>query len=216
MTAPDHRPQTQRGYDAIADDFARFLPGLTAETTLDVAMIDDLADRCAAARLGPVLDAGCGTGRVSAHLAARGLDVSGIDLSPRMVEVARRTHPHLRFDVGALEDLPVPDASLGGLLAWYSLIHTAPDGLAAVARGFARALGPGAWSLTAFQAGDGRRVEHTGVYGHPVALTAYRHDPQHVAAVLEEAGLVVHARLHRSAEGIEKSPQAVLLARRRG
>ncbi len=74
-----------------------------------------------------------------------------------MVEVARRTHPHPRFDVGALEDLPVSDASLGGLLAWYSLIHTAPGRLSAIVGEFARVLRPGVWLLTAFQAGAGQR-----------------------------------------------------------
>jgi hypothetical protein len=69
LVTDDHRPRTQQGYDTIAADYARLLPRLNAETRLDVAMIDDFADRCAAAQLGPVLDAGCGTGRVSAHLA---------------------------------------------------------------------------------------------------------------------------------------------------
>ncbi|PPK98323.1 methyltransferase family protein [Kineococcus xinjiangensis] len=215
MTPPDHRPQTRQGYDTIAEDFARLLPGLDAETALDIAMIDDFAARCAAAQLGPVLDAGCGTGRVSAHLAARGLDVSGVDLSPGMVDLARRTRPHLRFDVGALEDLPATDATLGGLLAWYSLIHTTPDRLPAIVGEFARVLRPGAWLLTAFQAGDGRRVEITSAYGHPVELTNYRHDPQHLIVVLAEAGFDVHAHLHRGAEGVERTPQSVLLARRR-
>lgn len=216
VTADDHRPQTRQGYDTVAADFARLLPRLNAETALDVAMIDDFADRCLAAQLGPILDAGCGTGRVSAHLAARGLEVFGVDLSPGMVEVARRTHPQLRFDVGALEDLPVPDASLGGLLAWYSLIHTAPGRLSAIVGEFARVLRPGVWLLTAFQAGDGQRVEHASVYGHPVALTNYRHNPQHVITALNEAGVVVRSQLHRDPEGVEKTPQAVLLAQRQG
>ncbi|GGK11195.1 methyltransferase [Pilimelia anulata] len=215
VTATDHRPQTKQGYDTVAEDYARLLPGLNAETTLDIAMIDDFTDRCAAVSLGPVLDAGCGTGRVSAHLATRGLDVFGTDLSLGMIEVARRTYPHLRFDVGALEDLPVPDATLGGVLAWYSLIHTAPDGLSTCVKDFARVLRPGAWLLTAFQAGDGQRVERTSAYGHPVTLTSYRHDPQYLIAVLAETGFDLHAQLHRCAEGAEPTSQAVLLARRR-
>lgn len=214
MPATDHRAQTQQGYDAVAEDYAKLLPGLNAETTLDIAMIDDFTDRCAAVSLGPVLDAGCGAGRVSAHLSARGLDVFGVDLSPVMVELARRTYPHLRFDVGALEDLPVPDTTLGGLLAWYSLIHTAPERLLTCVGEFARVLRPGAWMLAAFQAGDGRRVERTSAYGHPVALTNYRHDPRHLSAVLAETGFDVHVQLHRSAEGAEPTPQVVLLARR--
>ncbi len=87
-------------------------------------MIDDFAKRCLDAPLDPVADVGCGTGRLSDHLSARGLDVFGVDLSPGMIEVARRTNPHLRFEVGGMEDLRIQDGVLGGLLAWYSLIHT--------------------------------------------------------------------------------------------
>lgn len=77
VTAAYHRTQTQQGYDTIAKDYAKLLPGLNAETTLDIAMIDDFTDRCTADSHGPVLDAGCGAGRVSAHLSARGLNVFG-------------------------------------------------------------------------------------------------------------------------------------------
>lgn len=216
MTVEDHRWQTRQGYDAIAAEYARLLPRLNAETSLDIAMIDDFADRCAAAQLGPVLDAGCGTGRVSAHLAARGLEVFGVDLSPGMIEVAQRMHPRLRFGVGALEDLPVPDAGLGGLLAWYSLIHSAPGRLSSIVGELGRVLRPAAWLLTAFQAGNGECVEHASVYGHTVALTSYRHAPHRVVTALNKAGFVVRAQLHRDPEGIEMTPQAVLLAQRRG
>lgn len=177
-------------------------------------MIDDFADRCARAALGPVADAGCGTGRVTAHLASRGLEVVGIDLSPGMVDIARRTHPHLRFEVGTLEELPLPDAALGGLLAWYSLIHTAPDRLATIGAQFARVLRPGAWLLVAFHSGDGQRVDRTRAYGRPVTMTNYRHEPEHVTEVLRGHGFGFHAGFRRVAEGVETTPQSMLLVRR--
>jgi SAM-dependent methyltransferase len=68
--------------------------------------------------LGPVLDVGCGPGHVTAHLAARGLDVRGVDVSPRMVEHARRRYPSLRFDVASVTDLELVPGSLGGVLGW--------------------------------------------------------------------------------------------------
>lgn len=215
VTAPDHRTQTRHAYDVVADDYATLIRGLSAETALDIAMIDDFAERCLEAHLGPVADVGCGPGRVSAYLAGQGVEVFGLDLSPGMVDAARRTHPHLRFDVAAMEELNVPDAALGGLLAWYSLIHTAPGRLPTVVEEFARALKPGAWLLTAFQAGEGQRVERAHAYGHTVAMTNYRHAPQHLIAVLDAGGFDVHTHLQRSAEGAETTPQAVLLARRR-
>jgi SAM-dependent methyltransferase len=58
-----------------------------------------------------VLEVGCSTGRLLAELRpARGV---GVDLSSRMVEIARADHPQLRFAVGDIED-PAVVASLGG------------------------------------------------------------------------------------------------------
>jgi hypothetical protein len=59
-----------------------------------------------------------------------------------MVDVARRAYPELHFEVGALEELPLPDASLGGLVAWYSIIHSAPERLPLIVAQAARALRP--------------------------------------------------------------------------
>ena len=53
-----------------------------------------------AADVGPVADVGCGPGHVTAHLNKLGVDAFGIDLSPAMLDLARRDHPGLRFEVG--------------------------------------------------------------------------------------------------------------------
>ena len=208
------RRRTQLAYDAVAADYDRLLPGLDAEARLDVAMIDDFADRCGRARLGRVVDVGCGAGRMSAYLADRGLDVMGVDLSPGMISLARRSHPGLHFAVGTSHQLPVQSGTLGGLFAWYSLIHDAPDLLAPIIAEFARVLRPGGWLLTAFQAGDGQRIDRSSAYGRSVTMTNYRHDADRVSELLEDHGFRTHARLSRAAEGTEKSPQSILLAQR--
>lgn len=52
-----------------------------------------------------ILDAGCGTGRLSAGLHGRGHDVVGVDVDPVLVEAARSEHPGPRFEVGDLSEL---------------------------------------------------------------------------------------------------------------
>ncbi|MCP6769125.1 class I SAM-dependent methyltransferase, partial [Klebsiella pneumoniae] len=57
--------------------------------------------------------AGCGIGLLCGPLRDRGLDVLGVDLSPGMLTIARRRHPDVRFEVGSLTELDVPDGSVG-------------------------------------------------------------------------------------------------------
>jgi SAM-dependent methyltransferase len=132
-----------------------------------------------------------------------------------MVEVARRTHPGLRFDAGSLTGLDLADDCLAGAVAWYSIIHTPPAELAPVFAELHRVLRPGGHLLLAFQAGDDDRVPHEQAYGHAVSLVSYRLSVDRVVHLLGETGFVMHTRAIREPEGpFEKTPQAYLLARK--
>ena len=95
------------------------------------------------------------------------MEVSGVDLSPRMVEVARRDHPGMRFEVGSMAALPFGDAELAGALAWYSIIHTPLERQGELFAEFARVVRPGGSMLLAFQVGDDV-VHITHAYGHEI------------------------------------------------
>ncbi len=66
-----------------------------------------------------VLDLGCGAGQLSADLVDRGASVTGIDVSPAMIELARtRLGDRARFEVGDLDDpLPFEAASFDLVVA---------------------------------------------------------------------------------------------------
>jgi len=210
---PAHLSATRATYDTVAVDYARLLPDLRAETRLDQAMLATFAELTTAEGLGPVADLGCGTGRITAHLDSLGVDAFGVDLSPAMVDLARRAHPHLRFDVGSITALNLSDAAAGGVLAWYSTIHTPPQDLSGVFTELSRVLAPGGYLLVGFHVGDGHR-SRTVTYRDGVSVVAYDVAPERVADLARQAGLVVHTQLVRAARGREKRPQASLIASR--
>ncbi|MFH9424904.1 class I SAM-dependent DNA methyltransferase [Streptomyces sp. NPDC017529] len=214
MTEPNFLLDTRASYDAMADDYVAFARGELDAKPLERGMLAAFADLVRAGGGGPVADVGCGTGRVTAHLAGLGLSVFGVDLSPGMLAVARREHPDLRFEEGSMLALDIPDGSLAGVVAWYSTIHVPAERLPEAFAEFHRVLAPGGRLLAAFQVGDEPlRLEEA--WGRPVSLDFHRWQPDRFAALLEEAGLPVRARMLREPDTgtfAERTPQATLLA----
>lgn len=144
---------------------------------------------------GPVLDIGCGPGHWASFLHQTGVEITGIDPVPKFINDARARFPDVAFRVGRAEALDVDDASVGGILAWYSLIHTDPSQLAAVFSEFARVLRPGGSILVGFFAGmDLTRFDHA-------VTTAYFWPPDMLSAVIEDAGFSVVATHTRTDPG---------------
>ncbi|MFB7463432.1 class I SAM-dependent methyltransferase [Streptomyces sp. NPDC056224] len=213
MTETWDLSSVRASYDTVALDYARLLGTELFGKPLDRAMLAAFAEHVRGGQGRAVADLGCGPGRVTAHLDSLGVRAFGVDLSPAMVAVARRTYPGLRFEVGSMASLDVADGVLGGVLAWYSTVHTPPTELPSVFAEFARVLAPGGHLLIGFKAGDRKiRLEHA--YGHPVDLDVYWTPPDLVAGLLAGAGLAEVGRLVRAPEGQEKGPQGFLLARK--
>jgi len=213
MTEPDFLRSTRAFYDTVAADYAaRFHAELTVKP-LDRALLAAFAELVRGAGGGPVAELGCGPGWVTAHLDSLGLAAFGIDLSPEMVALARRTHPGLRFDEGTMTDLDLPDGGLGGIVAWYSIIHTPQERLPEVFAEFHRVLAPGGQLVLAFQNRD-ERLHRTEAFGRVVSIDYHFRPPERVAESLGRAGFVVHARATREPEADENIPRAYLLARK--
>jgi SAM-dependent methyltransferase len=174
-------------------------------------MLVAFAELVRAAGRGPVADLGCGPGLVTAHLTTLGLSAFGIDLSPKMIELARRIHPDLRFTEGSMTALDLGDDELGGILAWYSTHHTPPEQLPVVFAEFHRTLAPGGHLLLGGHVGD-EHLRPAQAYGHPVSYRSYLQPLPRIAELLGEAGLVVTARLEQEPSERVKRQHACLLA----
>lgn len=207
--------RTRAVYDHGAEQYLQGIgttisPAVEHSSDLDVlARFGDLV----ADDLGVVLDAGCGPGRAAAFLRARGLATVGIDLSERLLRAGRRTHPSIPSCMGSIRALPFPDRTFVGVVAWYSIIHTSAEALAAVYDELARVSRPGAPVLLAFHAGTGGRRERHDAQGSGLTLTTYLHDPDRVVEDLARAGFTAAVAIERPALHVhEHSPQGFVTA----
>ena len=187
---PEFLHVTRATYDTVAAAYAeRFGDELVAEP-LDRALLGAFAELVAATgTAGDVADLDCGPGHVGAYLHGLGLPVVGVDLSPAMIDIAAATYPELRFQVGSMLDLDIPDASLAGVVAFYSIIHIPTEQLPRVFAEIHRVLSPGGRVLVAFQTGDGTPTHRQDAewLGHRVSLTAWCLPLGDVVALLASA-----------------------------
>ncbi|MFE0458904.1 class I SAM-dependent DNA methyltransferase [Kitasatospora sp. NPDC058965] len=213
MTPDDWLTDTRTSYDTVAASYADQMREALGNAPALLTGLAGFADTVRAAGGGQVADVGCGPGHVTAYLRGLGVDAFGIDLSPGMVEVARREHPGVRFEVGSMTALDLADASLAGALSFWSLVHVPDDAVPGILAGLGRVLRPGAPLLVGFHAGDGSRLKEEGYGGHPMKVYVHRRRPARMSAWLREAGFAVETETLLDPEG--SSPGALLLARAR-
>ncbi|ROO88694.1 methyltransferase family protein [Actinocorallia herbida] len=209
----DETPQftaTAAAYDGIAETYATCYRDSLATRPLDRGFIAAFADLVRGR--GPVLDAGCGPGHGTEHLRRLGLDVAGVDLAPRMVELARRGYPEIAFERASLTRLPHADGAFAGVMAWYSLIHLPPASMPVALAELRRVLAPGGHLVLAFQAHDDPATAHV-PFDHKVT-PGFRWSLDGLGALVEETGLVEAARLITAAREGELYKRGHLLYRR--
>ncbi|MFI5286492.1 MAG: class I SAM-dependent methyltransferase [Candidatus Dormibacteria bacterium] len=210
-------------YDAVTDAYVERVHDELRHKPLDRALLTAFAEQVQD-EFGPgasVCDAGCGPGHVAGFLAALGLAVTGIDLSPAMVERARALHPGIAFDVGTMTSLDAADGWRRGLIAFYSIIHlTSELEIRAALSEFHRTIAERGLLLIAVHLGEhGEATVHADeMLGVGVDMDFQFFDLEPLIADVAAAGFKLEARLVRAPyPDVEvQTTRAYLLARRVG
>jgi SAM-dependent methyltransferase len=188
------RKNFQTSYDLVADEYVRRIFEELQHKPLDRQLLDRFA--ASVRDLGPVCDMGCGPGHIVRYLRARGVEVCGVDLSPAMVERARRLTPGVEFRQGDMMALEVSDGAWAGIVAFYSIIHIPRGDMAQALRELWRVLRPGGILLLAFHIGDDS-IHLDEWWGQKVCVDFFFFRSDEMATYLREAGFAIEEIIER-------------------
>jgi len=209
----NERNLVRESYDRIAEQYARRIADELQYKPLDRQLLDRFATQVRAG--GPVCDMGCGPGHVASYLKLAGVSVWGLDLSPGMVDQARRLNPDIQFREGNMLALNLPDGSLAGIAAFYAIVNIPRSSLPVVFSEMARVLEPGGSLFLAFHAGtDVLREEE--LWGYPISMDFFFFQPAEIRKMLQATGFVVEEVVERDPypEVEYQSHRAYIFARR--
>ncbi len=184
----------QDTYDRVADEYARRIFEELRHKPLDRKLLDRFAEAMRDA--GPVCDIGCGPGHVARYLQERDVDVCGVDLSPAMVERAKRLNPRIEFQQGNMMELEASVGAWAGLVAFYSLIHIPRGDMAQALGELWRVLRPGGLLLLAFHIGD-ETMRLDEWWGHKVCVEFFFFSVDEMTSFLRDTGFEIDETIER-------------------
>lgn len=178
----------QTGYDRIAEHYATEYLGELKRKPFDCQLLDDFAESTRDVNGSrTVCELGCGPGQVARYLKDRGVNMSGIDLSPEMVKVARRLNPDITFETGDMLALNLADEGLAALVLFYSIIHLKREEVTRALQEMKRVLAPGGKIFLAFHEGEGE-LHRDEWYGEAVSIDVSLFRADEMSMYLEAAG----------------------------
>jgi len=184
----------RESYDRVAEEYARRLFDELQHKPLDRELLDRFARRVR--NRGEVCDMGCGPGHVARYLKDAGSTAFGLDLSPGMLEQARKLNPDITFREGNMLALDIPDGSLAGIAAFYAIVNLSPESLPTVFAEMRRVLAPSGLLLLAFHVGD-EVIQEDELWGLPISMKFRFLQPAEIRRQLETAGLVIEEIIER-------------------
>lgn len=204
----------RKAYDRAAQAYASGLFYELYDKPLDVKLLDLFAERVDPN--GTVLEVGCGPGEVGAYLQYKGIRTIGIDISPAMIEEAKRMNPRGDFHIGSVFSLPFPDSCCSGVLAPFLIVNFTDEEISPAFIEIARVLRPSGLFYCSFHVGhDVIHVDDFLVPGNPLDFRC--HETEKIAALMESSGFEVVEFVTRSPYREKEYPstRAYFFARRR-
>jgi trans-aconitate methyltransferase len=111
----------ERLYDTLAKEYAEAFSGEHERKPMDQKVLRRFAEELRGR--GKVWDLGCGPGQTTKFLWDLGVQVSGLDISGKLLEEGRKRYPEIVFRKGNLLGLDLESASAAGAVSFYAMVH---------------------------------------------------------------------------------------------
>lgn len=172
-------------YDAIAKEWAEAFSGEHEKKLKDQELLHRFSQMVGDGK--PVWDFGCGPGNTTKYLKDLGVDISGLDLSEKMLEQAKTIHPDINFRKGNILDLEFDNDTIAGVVAFYAIIHFAEEQIRITFREVFRVLKPGGIFFLTFHIGE--ETIHLDEYlGKKINIDFMFFTTDFISSCLEESG----------------------------
>lgn len=184
----------RENYDRLAAEYTAHISEELQHKPIDCELLLRFAEMTRGR--GEVCDMACGPGHVARFLHSAQAQVFGLDLSPNMVEHARKLCPEIQFRVGNMLSLDLPDESLAGITAMYAIVNIPKESLPQVFHEMSRVLRPGGVLLLAFHLGD-EQLDVPELFGEKVTMSFFKRNPGQIRTMLKVAGLEIDEIVER-------------------
>ena len=117
MDPPEHiNSMTRQAYNLAAQKYHDLFHNEMNEKEYDRELLDSFAARFNKDSL--ICDAGCGpSGHIGRYLFDKEINVVGVDISEKCVELARLNNPDMKFECADISSLPFDNNSFNGLIS---------------------------------------------------------------------------------------------------
>ncbi len=142
----------QNLYDTLAKEYAKTFSGEHEKKPKDQEILHRFSLEIGDRR--PVWDFGCGPGQTSVYLKNLGIEISGLDLSEKILEQAKTIHSEIHFRKGNILELEFENDSIAGVVAFYAIVHFTEEQVEIACREVFRVLQPGGIFLFTYHIGE--------------------------------------------------------------
>jgi SAM-dependent methyltransferase len=191
-------------YNLVAEEYAqKFLDELERKN-MDKVVLDWFATQIPNNEV--VLEIGTGPGEVSGYLDNLGIKCIGTDISPVMIENAKRNFPYIMFEVQDFFDITYPENTFYGVVGFYAIVNYHPDDLLPIFKNIKRVLKENGLFLFTFHVFEGERKTYVEKFLEKEGskLTFYYYEVDEIKNIVENLGFeIVDIIIRYPYEGFE-------------